>query len=58
MGEWEYSLFDFGGLHMTITAKIIRKGNTGYRKVYFSTRMLKKGKNDARRKFSNKHDKR
>ena len=30
MGEWEYSLFDFGGLHMTITAKIIRKGNTGY----------------------------
>ena len=43
---------------MTITTKIIRKGNTGYRKVYISTRMLKKGKNDARRKFSNKHDKR
>lgn len=43
---------------MTITTKIIRKGNTGYRKVYFSTRTLKKGKNDARRKFSNKYDKR
>jgi hypothetical protein len=40
MGEWEYSLFDFGGLHMTITAKIIRKGNTGYRKVYFSVKKL------------------
>ena len=43
---------------MTITTKIIRKGNTGYRKVYLSTTMLKKGRNDERRKFSNKHDNR
>lgn len=43
---------------MTITTKIIRKGNTGYRKVYFSTKRLKEGKKDARKKFPNKHDKR
>lgn len=43
---------------MTITTKIIRKGNTGYRKVYFSTRRLKEGTNCERRKFSDKYDKR
>ncbi|MCI9286466.1 MAG: hypothetical protein HFJ57_00485 [Clostridia bacterium] len=39
---------------MTIITKITRKGNTGYRKIYFSTRMLKRGKNDARRKICQK----
>ena len=43
---------------MTITTKIIRKGNTGYRKVYFSTRRLKEGTNCERRKFSDKYNKR
>ncbi len=43
---------------MTITTKIIRKGNTGYRKIYFSTRRLKEGKNYARKNFSDKYDKR
>lgn len=43
---------------MTITTKIIRKGNTGYRKVYFSTRRLNEGKNYARRKISDKYVKR
>lgn len=41
MGEYKYSLFIFGGLHMTITTRIIRKGNTGYRKVYFNEKKLK-----------------
>lgn len=43
---------------MTIIRKIMRKEKIGYRKVYFSTRMLKKGKKDARRKSTNKYDKR
>lgn len=43
---------------MTITTKIIRKGNTGYRKVYLSTMGLKEGKNCERKKFSDKYDKR
>ncbi len=43
---------------MTITAKIIRKGNTGYKKVYFSVKQLKGRKLNERRKISNKYDKR
>ena len=43
---------------MTIINKIIRKGNTGYRKVYISTRKLKKWRKNGREKIYNKYDKR
>lgn len=55
MGEYRYSLLVyFGGLHMTIATKIIRKGNTGYKKVYFCKRILKKRNKRKNTKY-NKH---
>jgi len=43
---------------MTIINKIIRKGNTGYRRVYVSLEKLKKWRKNERRKVFNKYDKR
>jgi hypothetical protein len=43
---------------MTVTYKLIRKGNAGYRKVYFSTKELKERKIYGKRKIFNKYDKR
>lgn len=43
---------------MTITIKVIRKGNTGYRKVYFSGIQIRERSKYARKMFSNKYDKR
>lgn len=43
---------------MTIINKIIRKGNTGYRRVYVSLEKLKKWRKNEGRKVFNKYDKR
>ena len=43
---------------MDITFKIIRKGNTGYRKIYLCKIQPKKGQKYEKRKVFNRYDKR
>lgn len=43
---------------MSILIKIIRKGNTGYRKVYVKSNILKGRVNNGRKRISSKNDKR
>lgn len=43
---------------MSTLMKIIRKGNTGYRKVYVKSNILKERVNNGRKRIFSKNDKR
>ncbi len=43
---------------MSTLMKIIRKGNTGYRKVYIKSNILKERVNNGRKRIFSKNDKR